>query len=148
MPIPRLCSVCTFELKLVVHLSKDGKAAHPEVARCRRRRRNAARCDTASVTGDNVPEPDVRSELELLWQAFTLPKFRTDRRSQKSVQKVLGTCWPLALVRNTFQKVNVLEVYCHRSTLSSNRAREAGHMSKKICFTLSEKCTFSTVFGL
>jgi hypothetical protein len=45
-------------------------------------------------------------------------------------------------------KVNVLEGYCHRSTLSSNRAREAGHMSKTFLFTLSEKWTFSTVFGL
>ena len=50
----------------------------------------------------------------------------------QSVEKVLITSWPLAQVPNTFQKVNVLEVYYHRSTLSSNCARQAGHMAKKI----------------
>jgi hypothetical protein len=44
---PVLCLY--IELKLVVHLSKDGKAAHPEVARCRRRRNARGRFDTASA---------------------------------------------------------------------------------------------------
>ena len=84
------------------------------------------------MTGDNVPEPDVRLELDAVVASFTLQKIRTDRRPKKSVEKVLGTCWPLALVRNTFQKVNILEVYCHRSTLSSNRAERPVTCQKKI----------------